>query len=350
MPATAGWRDKTNFNGSLETYTETDFDANVSNINNVSYMISSRLVNNIYQESFSSTRNVDKNYSNLFNNLDEKSKIEETKFNVAIGLGQPVGGNPHRYFIGISFSSGRIDEEKSILQFTGKCKEYHAVYTNYCIEWESVADTNTVNTKKTTLGIGITYNLWQLLYASYGVQQTSITDGEAYISNRNYRYLGNKWMDRYYGFSIKSTKPGVPKFRLEWSYILSPLAINEAGDYDSSSNTKEVTDEHDRSEIQIRNMEFSPTMLNNWVFFLHLRVNKTFKYYSTGEGIFENKTDEQVSSGILWSYSGQKGLSIGLRYIDSKTFLNTTKISNYLQKKIQVSTGKGYRLSVDFEF
>ena len=52
MPATAGWRDKTNFNGSLETFSETDFDSNESKISNVSYMVSSRLVNNIYQESF----------------------------------------------------------------------------------------------------------------------------------------------------------------------------------------------------------------------------------------------------------------------------------------------------------
>ena len=106
----------------------------------------------------------------------------------------------------------------------------------------------------------------------------------------------------------------------------------------------------DRSETQIRNMKFSPTMLNNGVFFLHLKVNKTYKDYLTGDGVYENKTDEQVSSGVLWGYSGQKGLSIGLRYIDSKTYLNTTKTENYLQEKIQVSTGKGYRLSVDFEF
>ncbi len=68
------------FNGSLETFSETDFDSNESKISNMSCMVSSRLVNNIYQESFSSTSNVDKKYSNL----DEKSKIEETKFNVAI--------------------------------------------------------------------------------------------------------------------------------------------------------------------------------------------------------------------------------------------------------------------------
>ena len=75
-----------------------------------------------------------------------------------------------------------------------------------------------------------------------------------------------------------------------------------------------------------------------------------YEDYSTGDGVYENKTDEQVSSGVLWGYSGQKGLSIGLRYIDSKTYLNSTKFSNYLQKKIQLATGKGYRLSVDFEF
>ena len=67
-------------------------------------MVSSRLVNNIYQESFSSTSNVEKKYSNLFANLNEKSKKEETKFNVAFGLGQPTGGHPSRYFIGISYS------------------------------------------------------------------------------------------------------------------------------------------------------------------------------------------------------------------------------------------------------
>ena len=353
VPATAGWRDKTNFNGSLETFSETDFDSNESKISNMSYMVSSRLVNNIYQESFSSTSNVDKKYSNLFSNLDEKSKIEETKFNVAIGLGQPTGGLRHRYFIGVSYSSGRIDEEKSIISGTGECKKRDPVYTYYCLEYETEADTNIVNKKKTAFGLGVSYNIWQMLYASYGIQQTSITDGETSIAARNYRYLGNKWLDRYYGFSIKSTKPGVPKFRLEWSYILSPSATNEAKNAEDSSSsyyTTEKTDFKERSETQIRNMEFSPTMLNNWVFFLHLKVKKTYEDYSTAEGVFTNKTDEQVSSGVLWGYSGQKGLSIGLRYIDSKTFLNTTNVPSYLQKKIQVSTGKGYRLSVDFEF
>ena len=352
VPATAGWRDKTNFNGSLETFSETDFDSNESKISNVSYMVSSRLVNNIYQESFSSTSNVDKKYSNLFANLNEKSKIEETKFNVAFGLGQPIGGHPSRYFIGVSYSSARIDEERSIAEYTYQCKTYHSYYTWSCIEYELVVssvDSNTVNKKKTAFGLGVSYNIWQLLYASYGIQQTSITDGEASISERNYRFLGNKWLDRYYGFSIKSTKPGVPKFRLEWSYILSPGATN-AADSSSSSKATEVSDVKDRTETQIRNMEFSPTMLNNWVFFLHLKVKKTYEDYSTAEGVFTNKTDEQVSSGVLWGYSGQKGLSIGLRYIDSKTFINTTNVPNYLQKELQVSTGKGYRLSVDFEF
>ena len=228
---------------------------------------------------------------------------------------------------------------------TYRCK------TISCFEYEivSTAESNTINTKKTALGLGLSYNIWQMLYASYGIAQTSITDGEAYISNSNYKFLGNKWLDRYYGFSIKSTKPSVPKFRLEWSYILSPAATNDANT-SSSSNTIEVADKKDRSETQIRNMEFSPTMLNNWVFFLHLKVNKTYKDYSTGDGVYENKTDEQVSSGVLWGYSGQKGLSIGLRYIDSKTFLNTTSTQNFLQEKIQVSVGKGYRLSLDFEF
>ena len=94
-------------------------------------MVSSRLVNNIYQESYSSTRNIDIKYSNLFSNLDEKSKIEETKFNVAIGLGQPTGGLRHRYFIGVSYSSGRIDEEKSIISYTGECKKYSPYSVSY---------------------------------------------------------------------------------------------------------------------------------------------------------------------------------------------------------------------------
>ena len=355
VPATAGWRDKTNFNGSLETFSETDFDSNESKISNVSYMVSSRLVKNIYQESFSSTSNVEKKYSNIFANLNEKSKIEETKFNIAFGLGQPIGGHPNRFFIGVSYSSARIDEEESIAQYDWQCKEYSTYNIYNCIDWEliSSAESNTVNKKKTAFGLGFSYNIWQLLYASYGIQQTSIADGEASISGTNYRFLGNKWLDRYYGFSIKSTKPGVPKFRLEWSYILTPAATNEATNTtnsSSSSNTYEISDEQDRSETLIRNMEFSPTMLNNWVFFLHLKVKKTYEEYLTGDGVYENKTDEQISSGVLWGYSGQKGLSIGLRYIDSKTYLNSTKIANYLQKKIQLATGKGYRLSVDFEF
>ena len=58
MPATAGWRDQTNFNGSFETFSETDFDGNNSKISDVSYMVSSKLLYNVYQESFSSTQNV----------------------------------------------------------------------------------------------------------------------------------------------------------------------------------------------------------------------------------------------------------------------------------------------------
>ena len=87
-----------------------------------------------------------------------------------------------------------------------------------------------------------------MLYASYGIQQTSITDGETSISARNYRYLGNKWIDRYYGFSIKSTKPGVPKFRLEWSYILSPSATNEAKNVEDSSSYNDTTEKTDIKE------------------------------------------------------------------------------------------------------
>ena len=100
-------------------------------------------------------------------------------------------------------------------------------------------------------------------------------------------------------------------------------------------------------------VEYNKTeLVRNGITYI-LEVNlagSTYKDYLTGDGEYENKTDEQISSGVLWGYSGQKGLSIGLRYIDSKTFLNTTNVPNYLQKNIQVSTGKGYRLSVDFEF
>ena len=89
MPASAGWRDETNFNSSFEKFAESDLEGNESNSSDVSYMVSSKLLNNVYQESFSSTLNVDKKYSSLFSNLNEKSKKEKTNFNVAMGFGQP---------------------------------------------------------------------------------------------------------------------------------------------------------------------------------------------------------------------------------------------------------------------
>ena len=58
MPATAGWRDKTNFNGSFEAFTETDLEGNESKLSEVSYMVSSKLLYNVYQESYSSTTSV----------------------------------------------------------------------------------------------------------------------------------------------------------------------------------------------------------------------------------------------------------------------------------------------------
>ena len=348
MPATAGWRDQTNFNGSFESFTETDLEGNKSNVKDVSYMVSSKLLKNVYQESFSSTTTVNKKYSSLFSNLDEKSKISRTKFNVATGFGRPLTGNSHRLFIGFSYSSGRIDEEKqgNVYDKWENKKQDDGTY-----KWERTQTGgawNTVHVQETGLGLGISYNLWQLLYVSYGIQQTKITDGEVFLSDGNYRYLGNTWMDKFYGFSIKSTKPGVPKFRLEWSYIQSPNAKNEASET-SSNNTSEVPNEHDRYEIQIRNMEFSPTNLNNWVFFLHLKQNKIIKNFSTGSGTFENMTDEQISSGFYWSYPGKAGLSIGLRYIDSKRYL-ITKDDNTIQSKYQVGVGKGNRISVDYRF
>jgi hypothetical protein len=357
MPASAGWRDKTNFNGSIDTFTETDFDGNESKITDVNYMVSSKLLNNVYQESFSSTSNVDKKYASSFSNLNEKSKKERTKFNLAMGFGQPLAGNAHRLFIGVSYSTGRIDEEKSTSTSTWTCKAYTTTtygYTYCSGGWEEKKEegaSSTINVKESGLGLGISYNLWELLYVSYGVQQTSVTDGEVYLSNMstNYRYLGNTWLDKYYGFSIKSTKPGVPKFRLEWSYIQSHASTKEATTSSSSSGTIDVTNEHDRYEIQIRNMEFSPTKLNNWIFFLHLKQNKIFRKFYTGSGTFENMTDEQISSGFYWSYPGQAGLSIGFRYIDSKRFLNTSS-GSALGTKTQVSVGKGNRLSVDYRF
>jgi hypothetical protein len=366
MPASAGWRDETNFNGSFETFAETDLEGNESKSSDVSYMVSSKLLYNLYQESFSSTTTVDKKYSSGFSNLDEKSKNAKTKFNVAMGFGQPLAGNTHRFFVGVSYSAGRIDEEKSTSSTSYQCKEGAERTTSYgytyCLEWELKTEagaSNTINVIESGLGLGISYNLWQLLYVSYGVQQTTTNNAEAFLTsgnvNQNYRFLGNTWLDKFYGFSIKSTKPGVPKFRLEMSYIQSPSATNEATSdnstsSDSSSSTIEVTNEHDRYEIQIRNMEFSPTNLNNWVFFLHLKQTKIIKAFITSLGNFDDMTDEQISTGFYWSYPGKAGLSIGLRYIDSKRYLNKTSGSTALSEKSQVSSGKGNRISVDYRF
>ena len=359
MPASAGWRDETNFNGSFESFAETDLDGNESTASDVSYMVSSKLLYNLYQESFSSTTTVDKKYSSGFSNLNEKSKNAKTKFNIAMGFGQPLAGNAHRLFVGVSYSSGRIDEEKSISNYSYQCKEalvahydhFHC-YAGYELI-SSPGPSSTVNVIENGLGLGISYNLWQLLYVSYGVQQTTTNNGEAFFvsgdASQNYRFLGNTWLEKYYGFSIKNTKPGVAKFRLEMSYVQSPSATNEATSDNSSSSTIEVTNEHDRYEIQIRNMEFSPTNLNNWVFYLHLKQTKIFKKFSTAAGIFDDMTDEQLSTGFYWSYPGQAGLAVGLRYIDSKRYLNTTD-GAALATKYQVSSGKGNRISVDYRF
>jgi len=139
MPASAGWRDETNFNGSFETFAETDLEGNESKSSDVSYMVSSKLLYNLYQESFSSTTTVDKKYSSGFSNLDEKSKNAKTKFNVAMGFGQPLAGNTHRFFVGVSYSAGRIDEEKSTSSTSYQCKEGAERTTSYgytyCLEW-----------------------------------------------------------------------------------------------------------------------------------------------------------------------------------------------------------------------
>jgi hypothetical protein len=365
MPASAGWRDETNFNGSFETFAETDLEGNESKSSDVSYMVSSKLLYNLYQESFSSTTTVDKKYASNFSNLNEKSKNAKTKFNVAMGFGQPLPGNAHRFFVGVSYSAGRIDKEESTSIVTYECpvaliyRNWYP-YDRYCPQQyelkESEGGSNTVNVIESGLGLSISYNVWQLLYVSYGVQQTTTTDGEASIKSgddrRNYRFLGNTWLDKYYGFSIKNTKPGVAKFRLEMSYVQSPTATNvaTAPDTNSSDETIEITNEHDRYEIQIRNMEFSPTNLNNWVFYLHLKQTKIFKKFATAAGIFDDMTDEQLSTGFYWSYPGQAGLAVGLRYIDSKRFLNKTSGSEALSRSDQISLGKGNRISVDYRF
>ena len=366
MPASAGWRDETNFNGSFESFAETDLEGNESTASDVSCMVSSKLLYNLYQESFSSTTTVDKKYASNFSNLNEKSKNAKTKFNVAMGFGQPLAGNAHRFFVGVSYSAGRIDKEESTKTTSYECPvaeiyRYYYPYGYYCPQQyelkESEGGSGTVNVIESGLGFSISYNVWQLLYVSYGVQQTTTNAGEASILSggvrQNHRFLGNTWLDKYYGFSIKNTKPGVAKFRLEMSYVQSPSATNVAAEYDnttSSAQTKEETNEHYRYEIQIRNMEFSPTNLNNWFFYLHLKQTKIFKKFSTAAGIFDDMTDEQLSTGFYWSYPGQAGLAIGLRYIDSKRYLNKTSGSEALSERSQVSLGKGNRISVDYRF
>jgi len=365
MPASAGWRDETNFNGSFESFAETDLEGNKSTASDVSYMVSSKLLYNLYQESFSSTTTVDKKYASNFSNLNEKSKNAKTKFNVAMGFGQPLPGNAHRFFVGVSYSAGRIDKEESTSIVTYECpvaliyRNWYP-YDRYCPQQyelkESEGGSGTVNVIESGLGLSISYNVWQLLYVSYGVQQTTTNNGEAFFvsgdASQNYRFLGNTWLDKYYGFSIKNTKPGVAKFRLEMSYVQSPTATNvaTAPDTNSSDETIEITNEHDRYEIQIRNMEFSPTNLNNWVFYLHLKQTKIFKKFATAAGIFDDMTDEQLSTGFYWSYPGQAGLAVGLRYIDSKRFLNKTSGSEALSRSDQISLGKGNRISVDYRF
>jgi hypothetical protein len=359
MPASAGWRDETNFNGSFESFTESDFEGNESTASDVSYMVSSKLLYNLYQESFSSTTTVNRKYSSLFSDLDEKSKNAKTKFNVAMGFGQPLAGNAHRFFVGVSYSSGRIDKDESTTTYTQECIKYtYYSWGKYCTGgWTYVSvegEPSEINIIETGFGLGVSYNVWQMLYVSYGVQQTTTTDGETFLKDteaegggNNYRYLGNTWLDKFYGFSIKSTKPGVPKFRLEWSYIQSPGATNESSG--NSDGAIEQTNEHYQYEVQIRNMEFSPTNLNNWIFFIHLKQNKIFETFTTGSGTFDDMTDEQISSGFYWSYPGQAGLAVGLRYIDSKRYLNTTD-GSALSTKYQVSQGKGNRISVDYRF
>ena len=61
-----------------------------------------------------------------------------------------------------------------------------------------------------------------MLYASYGIQQTSITDGETYISGIvTTGFWGTSGSTDIMDSPSKAQSP-VPKFRLEWSYILSP--------------------------------------------------------------------------------------------------------------------------------
>ena len=74
---------------------------------------------------------------------------------------------------------------------------------------------NTLNVKESGLGLGVSYNLWELIYVSYGVQRTTTTDGDVFLtvnsSSTNYRYLGNSWLDKFYG-------PQISPHRKENSY------------------------------------------------------------------------------------------------------------------------------------
>jgi len=189
MPASAGWRDETNFNGSFESFTESDFEGNESTASDVSYMVSSKLLYNLYQESFSSTTTVNRKYSSLFSDLDEKSKNAKTKFNVAMGFGQPLAGNAHRFFVGVSYSSGRIDKDESTTTYTQECKSYtYYSWGQSCTGgWTYVSvegKPSEINIIETGFGLGVSYNVWQMLYVSYGVQQTTTTDGETFLKDQ----------------------------------------------------------------------------------------------------------------------------------------------------------------------
>ena len=77
--------------------------------------------------------------------------------------------------------------------------------------------------------------------------------------------------------------------------------------------------------------------------------NKIYRKLITSLGNIDDMTDEQISSGFYWSYPGKASLSIGIRYIDSKRYLNT-KEGSVLSTKYQVASGRGNRLSVDYSF
>ena len=90
----------------------------------------------------------------------------------------------------MSYSAGRIDEEKSTSSTSYQCKEGAERTTSYgytyCTEWElktEEGDSNTVNVQESALGLGISANVWELLYVSAGAQQTTTTDGEVFLAN-----------------------------------------------------------------------------------------------------------------------------------------------------------------------